>query len=194
MEKIGFVSKASAKLKHGCNRITKLCINSLHFADREIVEERNDVVQPICAGVIITKDKKVLVVNKTAKSTGKVSPEKDKSLLYIGGHLSIVDMQKSNIGTFKSGMKREILEEIGLDVKETCIKNPIVTYTPTTEKSAKHCGVIFPIEIEKPFNTTFTDGKCKFVDISGLKGIHNFEPWSEIILKEIINKQISPID
>lgn len=35
----------------------------------------------------MTKSGKILTVNKTAKATGKISPEKDKTLLYVGGHL-----------------------------------------------------------------------------------------------------------
>ena len=131
-----------------------------------------------------------MIINKNSKSTGKISPEKNKTLLYVGGHLDISDMSYSNIQTFTNGMKREIAEELGLEVKDVETNNPILTYTPISEKSAKHLGVIFPIVIEKSFDTTFTDGKCKFVDIDSLNNITNFESWSEIILNEIVRKVI----
>lgn len=192
MEKIGYIDKNRLALKNGLNSIEILKDIEIQYGYRDIVEDRIDVVQPVCAGVIITKNNKVLIINKNSKSTGKVSPEKDKTLLYVGGHLDISDISNSNISTLKNGMKREILEELGLEAIDIDINEPIVTYTPTSEKSSKHLGVIFPIVIEKSFDTTFTDGKCKFVDIDSLDNITNFEPWSEIILNEIIRKVIIP--
>ncbi len=188
MEKIGYIDKGSLILTSGLNSIDRLKNIEIHYGYRDIVEERKDVVQPVCAGVIITKDNQILIINKNSKSTGKISPEKDKTLLYVGGHLDISDMSNSNTQTFTNGMKREIAEELGLEVKDAETNNPILTYTPISEKSAKHLGVIFPIVIEKSFDTTFTDGKCKFVEIDSLENITNFESWSEIILNEIVRK------
>ena len=62
----------------------------------------------------------------------------------------------------------------------------MATYTPTTEKSAKHVGVIFPVVIEKEFDVKFSDGKCKFIEINKLKDIKNLEPWSELIAKNVL--------
>ena len=190
MEKIGYIDKDNLNLTSGLNSIDRLKDIEIQYGYRDIVEDRIDVVQPICAGVIITKDNQILIINKNSKSTGKTSPEKNKTLLYVGGHLDVFDMSNSNIQTFTNGMKREILEELGLEVKDVETNNPILTYTPISEKSAKHLGIIFPIVIEKSFDTTFTDGKCKFVDIDSLNNITNFESWSEIILNEIARKAI----
>lgn len=192
MEKIGYIHKNKISLQNGLNSIEELKNVEIQYGYRDVVEELNEVVQPVCAGVIITKGNQILIINKNSKSTGKTSPEKNKTLLYIGGHLDIFDMSNSNIQTFTNGMKREILEELGLEVKDIETNNPILTYTPISEKSAKHLGVIFPIVIEKSFDTTFTDGKCKFVDIDSLNNIINFESWSEIILNEIVRKINKP--
>ena len=190
MEKIGYIDTSNLILTSGLNSIDRLKDIEIQYGYRDIVEDRIDVVQPVCAGVIITKDNQILIINKSSKSTGKISPEKNKTLIYVGGHLDIFDNSNSNIQTFTNGMKREILEELGFEVKDIGINNPILTYTPISEKSAKHLGVIFPIVIEKSFDTTFTDGKCKFVDIESLDHITNFESWSEIILNEIVRKAI----
>lgn len=48
MEKIGFIKKEETNLLHGLNSIEKLT-KPIEFDDREVVEERNDVVQPVCA-------------------------------------------------------------------------------------------------------------------------------------------------
>ena len=191
MEKIGYIDKGSLVLTSGLNSIDRLTDIEIQYGYRNVVEDRSDVIQPICAGVIITKDNQILIINKNSKSTGKISPEKDKTLLYVGGHLDISDMSNSNIQTFINGMKREIAEELGIDVRSVETNNAILTYTPISEKSEKHLGVIFPIIIENSFDTTFTDGKCKFVNIDSLNKITNFESWSEIILSEIVRKGYS---
>ena len=196
MEKIGYINKNNLNLANGLNSIDVLKEIEIQYESRDIVENQNDTVQPVCAGIIITKNNQILIINKNSKSTGNKSPEKDKTLLYIGGHLDITDTSKSNLQTFANGMKREIEEELGLKIDINSVQTPILTYTPISEKSAKHLGILFPIIIENSFDTTFTDGKCKFVDIDSLDNITNFEPWSEIILKETIykldiNKQLS---
>ena len=188
MEKIGYFEKRFANLQEGLNPYDKLEKIKINFDDRNTVEERNDVIQLVCAGVILTKNNQVMVINKTKNVTGNTSPEKNKTLLYVGGHLDILDFSKSNLETFTNGMKREILEELSLTIENSNIKFPIITYTPFNEKSAKHIGVIFPVVIDSPFETTFTDGKCHFVEISKLTNIKNFESWSQIILREIIQK------
>ena len=160
----------------------------IKFGFRDIVEEKDDVVQPICAGVMITKNKQILIINKNKKATSENSPEKNKTLLYVGGHLDISDTSQSNLQTFIAGMKREIAEEMGIEIEKSCILKPILTYTPINKKSAKHLGIIFPVIIDNSFDTTFTDGKCKFVDIDSLERINNFESWSLIILEEIVRK------
>ena len=188
MEKIGYIEKDKIGLQNGVNSVQSIIAANILFDYRSLVEEREGVVQPICAGVILTKNNQILIVNKTSKSTGKKSPEKNKTLLYVGGHLDDADIKENNLQSFCSGMKREIAEELGMIVDDNNIYNPIVTYSPISEKSAKHFGIIFPIVIEKSFDTTFTDGKCRFVDIENLNNITNFESWSEIILNEVVKK------
>ena len=188
MEKIGYIDKSNLILTSGLNSIDRLKDIEIQYGYRDIIEDRIDVVQPVCAGVIITKDNQILIINKSSKSTGKISPEKNKTLLYIGGHLDICDNSNSNIQSFTHGMKREIIEEIELTIQDSQICTPIVVYTPTNEKSERHLGIIFPVFIENSFDTAFTDGKCKFISIDNLNKIKNFESWSNIIFKEIIQK------
>ena len=183
-EKIGYIPMEKLNLKSGLNKIN-LDNSSILFGDREFVEQLKSFVQPICAAMILTKNGKILTVNKTAKSTGKISPEKDKTLLYVGGHLDISDENDDLFETFKSGMKREVLEELNLKISDKQIKNPVVVYTPTSTKSSRHMGIIFPVVVEKAFETSFTDGQCKFADLKDVAKIENLEDWSKIAFKEI---------
>ena len=186
MEKIGYIKKDNINFNLGLNSIFD-CNNCIEFGNRFLVEHRTDVVQFICAGVIMTKDNKILVVRKRVGETSKDSPERNKALLFVGGHLDSSDMDKTTMQTFKNGMKREVFEELGVIFKDEQIGNPVITYTPTSIKDSKHMGIMFPIIINKPFNAEFSDGKCKFVDIAELNKINNFEPWSEILLKRVLS-------
>ena len=188
MEKIGFIEKEKISLQDGVNSIEVLENVEIKYGDRDLIENRNDVIQPICAGVVMTQDKQVLIVNKNKNSTSEESPERNKTLLYVGGHLDISDKVESNLQTFISGLKREILEEIELMIKDDEIASPILVYNNTPEKASKHLGIIFPVIIEKSIDVSFADGKCRFVDMSSLSSMKNLASWSEIVLEEIIQK------
>lgn len=188
MEKVGYIQKKKVNLSFGQNCIDNI-VGNIEFGYRDEVELRDDVIQLICAGVIFT-DNEVLTLKKSKQATGKNSSEQGKTLLYVGGHLDEIDDTNNFVNTLKNGMKREILEELNYSVDEKCVGKPLVVYTPINDKSKRHLGVIFPIQISNKFNTNFTDGKCKFVDIDNVKEINNLEEWSKIILKELINQNV----
>ena len=188
MEKVGYIDKKNLKLNVGKNDIDNI-VSNIEFDCRDEVELRDDVVQLICAGVIFT-EKEVLTLKKSKPATGKNSSEQGKILLYVGGHLDEMDATNDFVNTLKNGMKREIFEELNYSVAQESVGEPLVVYTPINDKSKRHLGVIFPIQISNKFNTNFTDGKCEFRDIDTLKDIDNFEEWSKIILKELINQNI----
>ena len=188
MEQIGYIQKERLNLRKGINSIEEILASNLYFGDREVVENFEDSIQPVCSAMIITPNRKVLTINKTTKSTGNTSPEKDKTLLYVGGHLSVEDHNKySNLETFFKGMLREVKEELNIDLKKNAVCLGVIgTYTPDTEKSQKHIGIIFTVLVDKEFETSFTDGKCKFVDYEDLKNIDNLESWSTLLYKHIL--------
>ena len=97
-------------LKSGLNKIN-LDNSSILFGDREFVEQLKSFVQPICAAMILTKNGKILTINKTATSTGKISPEKDKTLLYVGGHLDISDKNEDSNCPARSQKHKYILSD-----------------------------------------------------------------------------------
>ncbi len=187
MERIGYIDKKSINLKNGINPFKEIEYASLEFDNRAFVEEKQSFVQPICAGVLFTEDGQVLTISKTNGATGEISPEKGKTLLYVGGHLDEVDYIKgNNLQTFFEGMKREIKEELNFEI--TTSLSPIVVYTPDNSKSAKHLGIIFPVIIQSKCISSFADGNCKFLQIKELKQIKNFEAWSKLIIAEIFEE------
>lgn len=185
MEKIGYISKEILNLNEGLSAIDQLKDSEINFDFRDIVETRGYVLQPICVGVVTTKDNKILALNKTDKCAGDKSPELGKTLLYIGGHLDISDFTDNNIETFKNAMKREILEEINFKLDDKFISDGFVVYTPFTERSSRHFGVVFKVILDNEYDFNFTDGVCRFVDINELKDINNIDSWSEIIIENL---------
>ena len=188
MENVGYIEKNNLKLGFGKNDINDI-IGDIKFGCRDEVEQRADVIQLICAGVIFT-DKEILTLKKSKKQTGNNSSEQGKTLLYVGGHLDEIDNVNNFVNTLKNGMKREIFEELDYSVDERFVGSPLVVYTPINDKSKRHLGVIFPIKINDIFNADFIDGKCKFIEIGEVENINNLEEWSKIILKELIIKNI----
>lgn len=187
MEHIGFYYKAAIKLQQGINNIELCNDHVLHFGSRDEVEELDNAVQPICTGILLTKDNKILTVHKTNKSVSKNSPEKQKTLLYIGGHLDMVDKDCIPTTAFLKGAKREIFEELGIDIFQNCNKilKSYAIYNPTSTKLSKHFGVMHTLLLNEEFEPHFTDGKAEFVPIAKLSQVDNLEDWSKYIIDEI---------
>lgn len=204
IEKVGYVnSRVKDSLKKGVNDTTLLLSEKLEFENRDIVE-KEDLLQPIAIAVITNpKRNKVLVVKKSNKRTSSVSPEKDKLLLYIGGHVRMEDKVNSDnfIETIKKTLHREIQEEIGESIS---IQNalPFIIYTPNSKVSSRHFAVCYVIEMDlddKKFKLTSDEfimktGTSKSGHILSLKeltsGKIKMESWSVEILKNVFNKTL----
>ena len=200
IEKIAFFdSTYKRQLVSGINKINRIESWVIKYDNRDKVESK-DFIQPIVIAIITDKErKKVLVVKKSPKRTPANSPESEKLLLYIGGHIRLEDEQgDGNYTTFQKALHREIQEEIGESIT---IKNnhPFMIYTPDNEKSARHVAVCYIIEMdleEKKFKLTSDEfimktGTSKSGQILGikelLKGNFKLESWSKYILKEVFN-------
>lgn len=122
----------------------------IEFDIREKVENSNNI-QPVPIAVITDKNReRIICVKKRLKRLGKKSPEKDKLLTYIGGHIRSEDNKKSWVieETFLSTLERELYEEVGLKIKEDNIKERIVIYNPKNDRSKKHIAVCYLLEID----------------------------------------------
>lgn len=145
---------------------------NLYIDDEDSVESRDDVVQPVCATVILTKDHKILTVNKPNKSS-----------LYLGGHLILDDIQEDNILTFIATIKRVATEELCYTINDSSIHHPIITYTTKTPNLANHIGIVFPIIINESFDVT--NNAYQWSNLSDVSKINNLDSWSQTILDTI---------
>lgn len=170
----------------------------IKFGLRSDVEEKNDLIQPIPVAVITNKEKnKVLVIKKNKNAVSNDSPERDKILLYIGGHSRYEDSTQITSQDFlsicRSALKREIKEEIGISVALHDLK-PFYIYTPSNERSRKHLAVCFMIAIDEDGiklrldsnELVLNKGKSKsgkFLGIDEICREPELEQWSKMILE-----------
>lgn len=206
IEKIGYVEKNETKFNYGLNSYHLLRKMNLKFGDRDKVEN-SDAIQPIPIAVITNKERnKVFVVKKSDLRTSKDSPEKEKTLLYVGGHVRIEDADTDNIDIIMlRALEREIQEEIGESFSIDQLL-PYLIYTPDNPKSKKHIAVCYVIEMnleEKRFKLRSDEFIMKTgKSISGrilpikelLSGKNKFESWSTEILKKEFNHDIRQPD
>lgn len=214
IEKIGyFPGSLAKKLKYGVNNVSVIKNERIAFDNRDKVED-SDLIQPIPI-VVITNNKKtkVLVVKKGVKRTSADSPEREKLLTYIGGHIRIEDLRNDTIETIKQTLHREIQEEIGESItiashskkKSHEVSSPFLIYTPDNKVSRKHLAVCYIIEMDlddKKFKlvsdefimktgTTKSGHILKINEIK--KGKDKPENWSRVILNHLFNAKM-PLD
>lgn len=205
-EDIGYIdSKITANLKEGINNFSIIENEKLFFDDREIIEI-TDYIQPIPIAVITNKEKsKVLIVKKSPKKTEKNSPERNRYLLYTGGHIRQEDKQNNNdtlLDIFKNTLTREIYEEIGESIYPKKIE-PFLIYNSDNPKSKKHLAVCFVIKLDDFDFKNFKVVSDELIKKSGAsKSGHSieiedvvknfsegFEPWSIAILKHVFKRK-----
>jgi predicted NUDIX family phosphoesterase len=217
MERIGYVKLSSSsvnKLKQKRffqikETHLKNFFGNINFELRDIVEGSMVWQQPVPIAVITdSKRSKVLAVRKRDKAVSSDSPEKDKILLYVGGHTRTEDFTDVKSDDFLSicrySLRREIDEELGICF---AIDNiiPSIIYTPNTPKSKKHIGICFLIECntnDLKFQIDANElilnkGKSKsghFHDVKELvyKDSEYFESWSIEIVKNCFGIDIEP--
>lgn len=145
-EKIGYIPMEVLQDK---NLPSSLKETKLLFGNRSEVEKDSKAVQPIPIAVITNKSRdKLLVVKKNAKKTDKSSPEKDKLLGYIGGHVRYEDNVKDDFfKTIQNALHREIQEEINESIS-ICATEPILIYADDNERSRQHLAICYIVEMD----------------------------------------------
>jgi predicted NUDIX family phosphoesterase len=211
VEKIGYFEDGLKKrLAPGWSAPSVLARPKLLFGNRNKVEADNKI-QPIPIAVITNPARtKVLVTKKSVKRTSKESPERNRLLLWIGGHVRLEDKKvdagkhnglPSNLDTFERTLHREIKEEIGESLSARG-QLPFLIYTPTTLVSKRHFGVCYVIEMDledkkfKLVSDEFVEKKGTsesghVFDISKiLSKSDQLEEWSILILEHVFGKKI----
>ena len=184
VEKIGYISTEVLQNK---NLLSSLKEIKLLFGNRFEVEKDSKAVQPIPIAVITNKSRdKLLVVKKNAKKTDKSSPEKDKLLGYIGGHVRYEDNVKDDFfKTIQNALHREIQEEINESIS-ICATEPILIYADDNERSRQHLAICYIVEMDldnKQFKITSDELTMKSGTSKSGKVMTPYELASEALEK-----------
>ena len=204
-EKIGFISRE--KLSDYLQETfylndAKVGDVLLQYNLRDMVEIDDNSIQPIPILVITNKERtKVLVVKKNKKNTSKTSPESDKLLIYLGGHIREEDSfstpDKTLLSLSKISLRREIKEEIGISYIPPCIEdNPLCIWMRDNDRSKKHLAICYLMEVDfsrtkikldkNEFMTASNTKSGSILEISEvLDREKELESWSKLILREV---------
>ncbi|MDL2236417.1 hypothetical protein LJC56_01080 [Christensenellaceae bacterium OttesenSCG-928-K19] len=209
MERIGYIAftpslknQLLTKAVHTYNEI-KSCISDIKFDFRSDIENNGSALQFIPILVLTNSAKnKILTVKKSPKAITADSPEKDKLLIYVGGHSRNEDATQKDSKNFlavcRTTLGREMKEEIGIRLSLDDII-PFAIYTPTSSKSKQHIAICFVKEIDTnsvkltldPNELVQNRGTSKsgqFLDISYLQNnINELDTWGVEILDYVFN-------
>lgn len=211
MEKIGYLPRRnilspkiinSSILKY--SQVQDIFCN-LQFDLRKKVEASNLWIQPIPIAIITNKKKdRVLIVKKKKEAVSPSSPEKDKLLAYVGGHIRFEDTTEITATNFlaicRKTLKREVKEELGISVALNDV-DPYIIYTGEDDISKKHVAICFIVEQDEsvklhidPEELVQNRGTSKsgsFMPLSEIEIQNNVESWSKLILAHCFGLQFS---
>ena len=212
MERIGFFQDTEPLKSHFIDRsIVPLkeissIIPPIQFGFRDEIEANSNYIQPIPVAVILNKERtKVLVIRKSKNAVSSDSPEKDKDLIYIGGHSRYEDNTASNKDDFlsvcKTALKRELNEEIGISIALNGIE-PFCLYVQSMPNSKKHMAICFVVQVDEesiklrldPQELVLSKGTSKsgkFIVLSDLENDALLEDWSRAILHYVFDLDVS---
>lgn len=177
--------------------------------DNRTTVENNWFLHPVPVAIFTDKEKKkVLVLKKNQSSVSKFSAEKDRLLLYSGGHVRKEDAfnlkERFTIDdckeVFDRTLSREIYEELNESITVSDVE-PFIVYSSLVEGSQKHVAFCYVIEVDdldnKKFNPisyehikktgTSKSGRVMDVETIFLSDYKELEDWSKYIMQEVFN-------
>jgi predicted NUDIX family phosphoesterase len=212
-EKIGFIPRKHLDASLGTvfrySEIKQTLDKSLEFEFRDKVERDRELVQFI--PVAVFKDKlsnRFLTGRKALKAVSPTSPERNRVLLYFGGHVREEDgalfLHSEAIEIMKQCMYREVKEEIGIDIDVSEL-NPYCVWVRDGTKSEHHIAVVFLLERDIDevkividddefvrWEKKGTPGTGDIIDEDGLKAnFGSLDSWSRNIVENIVKVNLA---
>lgn len=166
------------------------------YLERSAIEQDSEKVQLVSVAAIIDRStNKIFCVKKKQENVNDSSPERAKTLLYVGGHVRKEDFYRRDIDHIelaKFALIRELNEEIGVS-SEVETKNAFLIWDRDNPRSKKHLCVVFPYYVDSNHFTArisaeFESSKKsgQFVDPLTINP-DNVEAWSREILERLLN-------
>lgn len=198
-EKIAYIAKEDLQINFQSKftpKISFLPEITFGFLERSIIEDDLNKVQIVAVAAIIDKKtNRIFRIKKKKELTPGDTPEADRHLFYISGHVRKEDQFKKNINLLdmaKYCIERELKEEIGISANVD--KDDLLLIWDTDIiKSSKHLAIVFPYFVDESLFTPriniteFEIDKSSgiFVSINDNE-IENMEFWSQVIVNHYI--------
>lgn len=202
-KKIGYITINKAlegtlnEIPVGSTNIMHIPLQHIKFDKRLLVEQEAKKLQPIPILVLTDmEEKRIFSVKKRNEALSKNSTEKNKLLLYVGGHIRAEDVVNGRKGdylqTCREALQREVKEELGISI---ALKNvePIYIYGKG-EQEKKHIAICYKYPIQTDglkitmdshelIKNSGTTKSGKFLELSDIiDGKEEIEQWSALIL------------
>jgi predicted NUDIX family phosphoesterase/thymidylate kinase len=168
---------------------------------RSQAEQDPNLIQLVACAFIQYRNQILLFTKREVSSSQRFH---GKQMLWIGGHVTVDDLDPMEVADFRAGilrtLKRELEEEISFTFKDADFKGFV--YDQTHEKSMRHLGLVFRIQVDDPVVMSFLDRRTfreyagqelatEFVEIDAIKQrVKQFEPWSAEILHALFKVEI----
>lgn len=216
VEKIGYFLKPEIEkiIKQGVTPAPgKLMEKQLEYAQRDEVEAGENI-QPIAIAVLTNvSQSRVLVVEKNPKHINKYlidpnerSPEEDKLILWVGGHIREEDQENTFGQTTRNALARELKEELDIPIEFDRQERPHIIYTPAVaKKSKRHFAICYiktvdfdtlrirldSYELKQRKGKTMSGRVVEIQEILSGKNRTRIEAWSKEILKTVFKQKIN---
>lgn len=168
------------------------------YAERDLVEANEKYVQPIPICVITDeKSERVIIARKLSSATSIESPERNRDLIYFGGHIREEDSTSelgigSILQTANTALSRELKEELDIDYDATFDEPKFCIWKKDDLNSKRHVALVYHVRVDPTSLRIVTDQKefsprsTKVINVSGLRDEkYNFEPWSSEIIRRL---------
>ncbi len=202
VERVGYFKRQDLAKQFGNKTHWRLAefdpVPELCYGPRDEVEDDVSLVQPVPIVVVTNKaHDRVLVVKKKATSTSRDSPERDRLLAYLGGHIRTEDNMHGPHEDIKSissaTLSREIQEELSLSLTISD-EDPLCIWVRNNARSEAHLALVYLYEVDFD-HLAFKLDEYEFVQKTGKSRsgrilpvadlrIEDMEDWSRIILTQ----------
>jgi predicted NUDIX family phosphoesterase len=176
-------------------------LRQFSYGERAMIESDAGNVQPVPVAVITDREcEHIVVAKKLAAATPEGSPEREKTLIYFGGHIREEDegnqMGPAGLASVaNAALTRELKEELDVDFVGD-EKPSFCIWDRSNLRSAKHVAFVYHVKVDRQSlrivadRKEFAEKEARMMRIDDLRASHpNFERWSEVILKRIVSAQ-----
>jgi predicted NUDIX family phosphoesterase len=185
----------------GAVTVAEHFVKSGKYIPRATAESAKDLLQALPIVIVRNRSGRVLQLRRREKSPE--NPLNDRTVIWAGGHARKEDATNGN--SLLHGAVRELNEELRLSLEAGSLQLVGAIFTDLGRSTSKHVAIVFQwtapsndVDIvlsgTEFFERRGTSLSGKFVEVKELKDLiaspsksgQTLEPWSELIVREIL--------